>query len=225
MNAAPGSSYAWTVTRDGEEVVLGMALARIGANAKDVVEAVKAKLDVVRDALPEGMVIKSIYERTDLVNKAVGTATSALIEGSILVAIVPAVAIAVVAAVHVPAAVAISVAVVPAVIVAVVISVDVAIVTIVVAVVAVVTIVAALMIARGDSDALAKRVDPVLEVGPFTAVYAVAGIAPFQLDQLAQLLAKGNSHGAADVAALKSRPDNAGGAYPLPVAYSVSGFF
>lgn len=76
------------VTRDGEEVVLGMALSRIGENAKDVVEAVKAKLATVQDALPEGMVVRPIYERTDLVNKAVGTATRALIEGSILVAIV-----------------------------------------------------------------------------------------------------------------------------------------
>ena len=76
------------MTRDGEEVVLGMALARIGENAKDVVEAVKAKLATVQDALPEGMVVRPIYERTDLVNKAVGTATRALIEGSILVAIV-----------------------------------------------------------------------------------------------------------------------------------------
>lgn len=84
---APAPRFG-AVTRDGEEVVLGMALARIGANAKDVVEAVKAKLDVVRDALPEGMIIKPIYERTDLVNKAVGTATSALVEGSILVAII-----------------------------------------------------------------------------------------------------------------------------------------
>ncbi len=76
------------VTRDGEEVVLGMALSRIGENAKDVVEAVKTKLDTVRNALPEGMIVKPIYERTDLVNKAVGTATRALIEGSILVAII-----------------------------------------------------------------------------------------------------------------------------------------
>src|SRR3546814_3704357 len=34
------------------------------------------------------MVIKPIYSRTDLVDKAVGTATAALIEGSILVAII-----------------------------------------------------------------------------------------------------------------------------------------
>ncbi len=76
------------VTRDGEEVVLGMALARIGENAKEVVEAVKTKLAAVENALPDGMVIKPIYERTDLVNEAVGTATRALIEGSLLVALV-----------------------------------------------------------------------------------------------------------------------------------------
>jgi cobalt-zinc-cadmium resistance protein CzcA len=76
------------VTRDGQEVVLGMGLSRIGENAKDVVEALKAKLTTVQSALPEGMIIKPVYERTDLVNKAVGTATRALIEGSILVAIV-----------------------------------------------------------------------------------------------------------------------------------------
>ena len=76
------------VTRDGQEVVLGMALSRIGENAKDVVDVVKAKLGTVQNALPEGMVIKPVYERTDLVNKAVGTANRALLEGSILVAIV-----------------------------------------------------------------------------------------------------------------------------------------
>lgn len=76
------------VTRDGQEVVMGQALARIGENAKDVVEAVKAKIDTARAALPKGMVLRPIYERTDLVNKAVGTAVRALIEGSILVAII-----------------------------------------------------------------------------------------------------------------------------------------
>lgn len=76
------------VTRDGKEVVLGMALARIGENAKNVVEAVQAKLDTARAALPKGIVLKPVYERTDLVNKAVGTANRALIEGSILVAII-----------------------------------------------------------------------------------------------------------------------------------------
>ncbi len=76
------------VTRDGKEVVLGMGLARLGENAKAVVESVKGKFDVVRAALPKGVQLRTIYERTDLVNEAVKTAVRALIEGSILVAIV-----------------------------------------------------------------------------------------------------------------------------------------
>ena len=84
---APAPRFG-AVTRDGEEVVLGMALARIGENAKNVVDEVSAKLATVSAALPEGVVLKPIYQRTDLVNKAVGTATAALVEGSVLVAIV-----------------------------------------------------------------------------------------------------------------------------------------
>ena len=76
------------VTRDGEEVVLGMALARIGENAKNVVDAVKDKLATAESALPEGVSLRPIYDRTELVEKAVSTAERALIEGSILVAIV-----------------------------------------------------------------------------------------------------------------------------------------
>ena len=76
------------VTRDGKEVVLGMALSRIGENAANVVTAVKEKVDIVNEALPDGVVLRPVYERTDLVDKAVSTAVMALIEGSILVAIV-----------------------------------------------------------------------------------------------------------------------------------------
>jgi cobalt-zinc-cadmium resistance protein CzcA len=42
----------------------------------------------VRAALPKTMVLRPIYERTDLVNKAVGTAVRALVEGSLLVAVI-----------------------------------------------------------------------------------------------------------------------------------------
>jgi cobalt-zinc-cadmium resistance protein CzcA len=76
------------VTRDGKEVVLGMALARIGENAKNVVDEVKTKLATAEKALPEGVKLRPIYDRTELVEKAVSTAERALIEGSILVAIV-----------------------------------------------------------------------------------------------------------------------------------------
>jgi len=76
------------VTRDGKEVVLGMALSRIGENAARVVESVKEKVAIVNDAMPEGVVLRPVYDRTDLVDKAVSTAVKALVEGSILVAIV-----------------------------------------------------------------------------------------------------------------------------------------
>lgn len=76
------------VIKDGKEVVMGQALQRIGENAKNVVEAVKQKLTVVQEALPKGVTINPIYDRTDLVEKAVKTAESALVEGSILVAII-----------------------------------------------------------------------------------------------------------------------------------------
>lgn len=76
------------VTRDGKEVVLGMALARIGENAANVVEAVKKKVEIVDRSLPEGVKLRPVYDRTELVDKAVWTAVKALIEGSLLVAIV-----------------------------------------------------------------------------------------------------------------------------------------
>ena len=87
IEPAPGIRFG-AVTRDGKEVVLGMTLSRLGENAKSVVDAVKGKVEIVKDALPDGVVLKPIYERTELVEKAVGTATAALIQGSILVAII-----------------------------------------------------------------------------------------------------------------------------------------
>ena len=76
------------VTRDGKEVVLGMALARMGENAANVVEAVKEKVEIVNQSLPDDVTLRPVYERTDLVDEAVGTAVRALVEGSLLVAIV-----------------------------------------------------------------------------------------------------------------------------------------
>ncbi len=76
------------VTRDGEEVVLGMTLSRLGENAAAVVEAVKEKVAILNQSLPDGVVLRPVYDRTELVDKAVSTATSALVQGSILVAII-----------------------------------------------------------------------------------------------------------------------------------------
>ncbi|PRC95079.1 efflux RND transporter permease subunit [Solimicrobium silvestre] len=76
------------ITKDGKEVVMGIALQRMGENAKSVVETVKEKIKLAEQTLPNGVVIKPVYDRTVLVDKAVKTAENALIEGSILVAII-----------------------------------------------------------------------------------------------------------------------------------------
>ncbi|MBU0588329.1 MAG: CusA/CzcA family heavy metal efflux RND transporter [Gammaproteobacteria bacterium] len=76
------------VTRDGKEVVLGMALSRVNENAKNVVDAVKAKLAIAQATLPKGVTLVPVYDRTDLVDKALRTAQNSLVEGAVLVAII-----------------------------------------------------------------------------------------------------------------------------------------
>ena len=87
VREGPGLRFG-AVTKDGKEVTLGIVLARIHENAKNVVDAAKAKLAIARQALPKGVSINPVYDRTDLVKKALGTAERALLEGSVLVAIV-----------------------------------------------------------------------------------------------------------------------------------------
>ena len=87
IEQAPSLRFG-AVTRDGKEVVLGMALSRIGTNAADVVDGVKQKVEIADSALPEGVVLDPVYERTELVDKAVSTATQALVQGAILVTII-----------------------------------------------------------------------------------------------------------------------------------------
>jgi cobalt-zinc-cadmium resistance protein CzcA len=76
------------VTKDGAEVPFGMVLSRIGTNAQQVVDRVKEKFGIIQQALPEGVRLVPIYDRTEIVQKAIRTATDALLEGAILVAIV-----------------------------------------------------------------------------------------------------------------------------------------
>ena len=76
------------VSVDGKERVFGMVLQRSGTNAAKVVESIKAKMPLVNAALPSGVSLEVIYDRTEITHKAVSTMTSALLTGSILVAII-----------------------------------------------------------------------------------------------------------------------------------------
>jgi cobalt-zinc-cadmium resistance protein CzcA len=77
------------VTADGEgEIVTGLALLRVGANSRTVVEAVKQELARLAPALPKGVTIEPYYDRTDLINAAVLTVEKALGEAVVLVILV-----------------------------------------------------------------------------------------------------------------------------------------
>ena len=80
----PGLRFG-AVTENGQQVVMGMVLARIGANAQQVVEAAKKKLEIVKSALPEGVTLETVYDRTTIIEKAIGMADRAMIEGALLV--------------------------------------------------------------------------------------------------------------------------------------------
>ncbi|WP_457594283.1 efflux RND transporter permease subunit [Hydrogenimonas sp.] len=76
------------VSIDGKEAMFGMVLQRSGTNAARVVERIKQKLPLVNAALPEGVEIKTVYDRTEITHKAVSTMTSALLSGALLVAVI-----------------------------------------------------------------------------------------------------------------------------------------
>ncbi|AXI02257.1 efflux RND transporter permease subunit [Aquirhabdus parva] len=72
-------------TLDGKETVLGIALMTMGANSRVVAQAVADRMDMVQRTLPEGIVVKTVYNRTVLVDKAIKTVQKNLMEGALLV--------------------------------------------------------------------------------------------------------------------------------------------
>lgn len=74
------------VTADGSaEAVQGLVIGLRGANSRDVVQGVKARIDELLPTLPEGTQIRVFYDRTILIESAVGTVSTALIEAVVLV--------------------------------------------------------------------------------------------------------------------------------------------
>jgi cobalt-zinc-cadmium resistance protein CzcA len=67
------------------EIVEGLVLGLRGANARDVVLGVRAKLAELAPSLPEGVEVRVFYDRGNLVERAVGTVSKALSEAIVLV--------------------------------------------------------------------------------------------------------------------------------------------
>ncbi|HRI81184.1 MAG TPA: CusA/CzcA family heavy metal efflux RND transporter [Opitutaceae bacterium] len=75
-------------TEDGEETVTGAAIMLAGENARLVAQAVVAKLKHIQEKLPQGIEIRVVYDRSDLVNATIRTVEKNLFEGAVLVAVV-----------------------------------------------------------------------------------------------------------------------------------------
>ena len=77
---------------DGEgEVAGGIILLRTGGNAREVIAAVKTRLEELKSALPEGVEIVPVYDRSSLIDRAIQNLTHKLIEEFIVVALVCAI--------------------------------------------------------------------------------------------------------------------------------------
>ena len=77
------------VELDGEgEVAGGVVIMRYGENALTTIQRVRAKLEELKSGLPEGVDIIPVYDRGDLIERAVDNLQKTLIEESIVVAII-----------------------------------------------------------------------------------------------------------------------------------------
>mgnify|MGYP003665680318 FL=1 len=62
------------------EVAGGVVIMRFGENALATIQAVRAKLEELKEGLPEGVEIVSVYDRGDLIERAVDSLNSSLLQ-------------------------------------------------------------------------------------------------------------------------------------------------
>lgn len=74
-----------SATANGHETVIGTAMMLIGSNSRTVSEAVDAKMKEINKTLPPDIHVKSVLNRTKLVNATIHTVTKNLAEGALLV--------------------------------------------------------------------------------------------------------------------------------------------
>ncbi|MFL5582230.1 MAG: efflux RND transporter permease subunit [Gemmatimonadaceae bacterium] len=74
---------------DGRGDAVGaIVVMRYGENALTTIERVKTKLEEVKKGLPPGVVIRPVYDRSDLIDRSIATLREKLVEESLVVALV-----------------------------------------------------------------------------------------------------------------------------------------
>ena len=70
------------------EVVGGIAMARYGQNALEVIHNVKSKIEELQSGLPAGVTVQTVYDRSELIYRAIENLKRTLLEESVIVALV-----------------------------------------------------------------------------------------------------------------------------------------
>jgi len=70
------------------EVVVGIVMKRMGANTKVTIDGIKERLPIIQQALPDGVIIDPFYDQSDLVDQAVDTVITALLQAFVLIIII-----------------------------------------------------------------------------------------------------------------------------------------
>ena len=74
-----------SLVKGHQEAVGGVIVARYGVNTQEVIDAVKARIAQIAPGLPTGVPIVPFYDRSELIQRAIGTLRTALIEEIVLV--------------------------------------------------------------------------------------------------------------------------------------------
>lgn len=70
------------------EVVTGIVLKRMGANTKQTIDGINARVEMINQALPKGVEFKAIYDQAELISQAVQTVIDALLLAFVFIIIV-----------------------------------------------------------------------------------------------------------------------------------------
>lgn len=88
VELAPDERRGMTELNGEGEVVSGIAMSRYGENALEVIHNVKTKITEISAGLPDGVSIEAVYDRSELIHRAIDTLKHTLVEESIIVALV-----------------------------------------------------------------------------------------------------------------------------------------
>ena len=88
VRLGPGSRRAVTDWNGEGEAVGGIVVMRAGENAQATIEGVKRRLDALKPGLPKGVEVVTVYDRSDLIDRAIANLSNTLLEELVVVALV-----------------------------------------------------------------------------------------------------------------------------------------